>query len=131
MFISCDCIHCLGYICILFISLDASHRVYISIACYQSKIVYFSLFLFFIVLNGHKGSLKYIFLGHQSSTNIKSLFHLNIKFHYFLSQFPNPPSLLLHIISFIPTSYLKAPKSDTLSLICSFSFDTDFTVINE
>ena len=40
------------------LSLDESHHVHISFACYQSKNVFFLYSCFFLVLNFHKGLLR-------------------------------------------------------------------------
>ena len=47
------------YICPFFIPLHATYHVRRIISCYQSKNVSFSLFLVFLIPNGHKGSLRY------------------------------------------------------------------------
>ena len=97
MFLSYNCIPCLGYIFPFLLSLYASHHVYISFACYQSKNFFSSLFLFFLILNVQQGSLWYWIWAYKNSTNNKSLFNLNITFHYFLSRFPNNPSLMKYL----------------------------------
>ena len=94
IYLSLKCIHWLGYIFPSVLSLDASQRVHIRVVCCRSKIDFCYLFLIFMRVNFHKGSLRWWIWAHPSSANNKN-FHITI--YSFLSWYPNTPSITKYL----------------------------------